>query len=158
MADEDTQGTAVPDRGGAGAPTLVGDDASRTSTRQGELTDPDRGLEWIAPGAELESVQLHGFVGRDTSPDAFRLYRDLTLREWVTIPVAAIRQRLRGDEPAAPSVVWIDRDANLTRCVAVRASSYDGPPAAAYDRPPAPTAGASGSGGGDAEGKVKWPR
>ena len=89
----------------------------------------------IAPKSEengaCDLVPISGYFGKGPSDEERHLYKDRSLRRWITIPTEAIvdRTATEDDLRQGKSMLWVKRDATVIDCEAVPASSYDQPPA-----------------------------
>jgi hypothetical protein len=122
------EGTSAPVRGDVSAERLVPDDATKRDPT------PD------------DAIPLVGYIGDGVSEDSLRLYRNMTMKEWIEIPKVAIIARFSeagdGELTKGRSLVVVSPSAILLKCEVVRASRLEksvplDQPAAA-DWPPGP--------------------
>ena len=101
---------------------------------------PDEGARQGLIGRSFDAVAMVGYLGEAPSDQYRRLYQSIALNRWIEILAVDILHRLpaaeSGDLTPGQSVIWVRRDAEVTRCESVRASSFEEPPWEGPDPPP----------------------
>jgi hypothetical protein len=99
--------------------------AAPDSTPDNDMLAPDPITGTSVSKNPCEVMSFSGYLGYSSSGTHVRIYDDLALRTWITIPADAIKHRevLDSVDGIQKSLIWVNIRTTVFRCQAIEVSN-----------------------------------